>query len=395
MRNLLVLLALLALLCSCTRKPAEPGSLSASSFPPYVKWEGRYEEKAEETALLFTASGFTVSFSGTRLEAVFNHEGSDIYYNVGLDGESLPNPGRVFCLKAGEKTSSIVIEGLEEGMHTATMLKMSEPADGYVALAGLSTDGRFIERDRENDAGRLRFMFVCASGGSGYGSLAYTENPSVTPKRTTANSSSLHAFCYLTARLFKADVQFVAQSGWTVSIPDKAIADVMEQSGITASSDVQGALSTAPWDLQSWVPDLIIFNIGGNDTVSSLFDRPAYQGKVVEMVEKLHQAYPDAYMVWTHTNSNAGTYAITALSDAGFLRQGWLKEVVIPKVGYLKPSGEADNPWVSEGAGNHNSLATHIATADILANALETWGFARACENITLSSQRELLQSWQ
>ena len=102
----------------------------------------------------------------------------------------------------------------------------------------------------------------------------------------------------------------------------------------------------------------------------------AVNDEVVQMVKKLHEKYPNAYMIWTHTVSNAGKYAIQAMTDAGIMKAGYMKEVIIPKVG-------ADD---TVGANSHNSIATHIATAEIIADALsEHWGFMRLNPNIVMS----------
>jgi len=249
----------------------------------------------------------------------------------------------------------------------------------------METDGKFVQRDVEYDAGNFKFMFVCASGGSGHGSLGYTENGG-SLGRNTRNSSSLHSFNFLTARMFGADVQFVANSGWGVSYPkDKSILDVLDNSGITTSNNVSGAQLTAQWDHQKWVPDVIIFNIGGNDTTANGFEKTTYQKEVVELVKKLHELYPKAYMIWTHTNSNAGKYAVSALTDAGILKEDFITVAIIPKVG-------ADG---TTGANGHNSMVTHIATADILAQTLQdTWGFTKIRENILFEDFEHILTKY-
>ena len=87
-------------------------------------------------------------------------------------------------------------------------------------------------------------------------------------------------------------------------------------------------------------------------------------------------------MIWTHTNSNAGKYAISSLTDKGIMKAGYLKEVIIPKV-------EADG---TVGANSHNSLKTHIDTAQILADALtKNWGFTAIYPNVTLEDYESVL----
>lgn len=404
---LLLVLALLSALClgGCRQEPAEePGMqiLVGDDFLPaqqtFVKWEGRYDfteangSNPARVNLYHTASGFTVEFTGTALYVEFyaeianNSEKHYPYYNVAVDDEVLPNAaeGRAFCLTGGQQRVAIV-EGLPYGNHTVTCLKMSEPYDAMTSVILMETDGKFVARDVEYDAGNFKFMFVCASGGSGHGSLGYTENGG-SMGRNTSNSSSLHAFNYLTARMFGADVQFVANSGWGVSYPkNKSILDVLDYSGITTSNNVSGAQATGRWDYQQWIPDVIIFNIGGNDTTANGFDKATYQNEVVQLVKKLHELYPKAYMIWTHTNSNAGKYAVSALSDAGILKEEYITVAIIPKVG-------ADG---TEGANGHNSIVTHIATADILAQTLcDTWGFMKVRENISFEDFAHILQKF-
>ena len=374
------------------------------STEPYVKWEGRYDYTQPEgnepgkINLYHTASGFTVDFTGTELyvefDSVVNGDSKNRYpyYNVAVDNEIIPtiNPERTFHLTGGRERIKIV-GGLSNGRHTVKCLKMSEPYDAITSIVVMETDGSFIKRDVEYDNGNFRFMVICASGGSGHGSLAYSDNVNARTGRTTKNSSSLHAFNYLTARMFGADVQFVANSGWGVAYgTGTAISKVLDYSGITTSNNVLGAKQTALWDHQKWIPDVILFNIGGNDTTNGGFNQTTYQNAVVEMVQKLHNLYPNAYMVWTHTNSNAGKYAISAMSDAGILRAGYMKEAIIPKVG-----ATYNEEVMGVGANDHNSIKSHIVTADILAQTLhDNWGFTKLYDNITFEDYESILQKF-
>lgn len=365
---------------------------------PYIKWEGRYDytegegNSPDKINLYHTASGFTVDFVGTALYVEFSSEiAGDSenrypYYNVAVDDELIPTTAeeRTFRLTGGSERITIA-EGLPYGEHTVKCLKMSEPYDAITSIVAVETDGKFVARDVEYDAGNFKFMIVCASGGSGHGALGYSDDGKGACGRTTANSSSLHAFNYLTARMFGADVQFVANSGWGVSYPTgKSVYDVLDYSGITTSNNVSGAKTTALWEYRQWIPDVILFNIGGNDTTSGDFTQSVYQQEVVAMVQKLHTEYPDAYMVWTHTNSSAGNYAVSAMSDAGILKEDYMKVAIIPKVG-------ADG---TVGANGHNSLATHISTAEILADTLESWGYKRQYDNILFEDYESILQKF-
>ena len=371
---------------------------------PYIKWEGRYDYTAPEgnepgkINLYHTASGFTVDFTGTELFVDFDctvqgdSKNHYPYYNIAVDDEVLPTvkPERTFFLTGGRQRVKIV-GGLSNGKHTVKCLKMSEPYDALTSIVAMETDGSFLKRDVEYDKGNFRFMAICASGGSGHGALGYSDDTGARTGRTTKNSSSLHAFNYLTARMFNADVQFVGNSGWGVAFgTGQAVSKVLDYSGITISNNVSGAKQTALWDHQKWIPDVILFNIGGNDTISGSFVQDTYQQAVVDMVRKLHDLYPNAYMVWTHTNSNAGKYAVSAMTDAGILSAGYMKVAIIPKVG----ANYNDAP-MGVGANNHNSIKSHIVSADILAQTLhDNWGFTPLYQNITFEDYESVLQKF-
>lgn len=403
---LLFTAALMSGLSACSKPQEEQdvqflyGETLIETQTPYVKWEGRYDytpaegAKAAKVNLYHTASGFTVEFTGTSLTVEFDSEirgeGTEQaahypYYNVAVDDEVIPTvaPERTFCLTGGTQ-SVVIVDNLPEGKHQVQCLKMSEPYDARTSVVSMETDGSFLPRDVEFDAGNFKFMFVCASGGSGHGALGYSDDGKGSLGRTSANSSSLHAFNYLTARRFGADVQFVANSGWGLRYPaSRSVYEVLDYSGITVANNVAAAKTTAKWDAQQWIPDVIIFNIGGNDTTDGSFEQRGYQETVVATVQKLHEQYPNAYMVWTHTNSKAGNYAVSALTDAEIRKQSWFTVAIIPQVG--------NDGTV--GANSHNSMQTHITTADVLAETLQTtWKFMPIRENVRLEDYQSKLQ---
>lgn len=366
-----------------------------------VKWEGRYEYLSDvsETVtgasgsavmLYNTATGFTVNFTGTTLKVTFIHSASDIYYNFALDDETLPNPaaGRRFYLPDGEKVSEVtLVKDLPYGEHKITCLKTDEAADAYTAVSAFSTDGKFMYRNTAEDADTLKFMFVCASGGSGHGSLYYSKEATKSRVgRTRKNSSSLHAFNYLVARMYDADVQFVAQSGWGVKYP-KSMYDVLDYTGITPANSVAGAKETAKWDWSSYIPDIIILNIGGNDTTASAFEEKTYRETCVAMVKAIHENYPNAVIIWTHTGSKAGTYASEAFrADEEITAGGYLHDCIIPQKGY------GNSGWGTYGANDHNSFKTHIDTAEVLASYLKKLGYFPVRENVSFDEQKSFLE---
>lgn len=377
-----------------SNKSSISGSLLNEQDDPLVKWEGRNEFKIgdRETParmyLYHTATGFSIDFYGTSLEVDFYHSGlNDIYYEYAIDDEVIPTNNRRFYLPKGqEKYTALLAEDLSEGHHTIKCLKASEPRDGITAIEEFRTDGHFYYR-RGIDQEKLKFMCVNASSGSGYGVLAYSEGSSKI-SRTTKNSSSLHSYMYMTARRFDADVHYVASAGWGIAFPSKySIPAVFDYTGITTSNNVEGAKTTALWDHSSYVPDVILMHLGGNDTDEKDFDLVTYQETLVNFVDKLHKLYPLAKIIWLHTNTNSGGYGMTALEEFGAVRKGYVKEVIFPKVG----KGETgDNTY---GAASHHSFKSHLDASKIMTEFIsDTYGYEVKRDALTFEQFESIIE---
>lgn len=356
-------------------------NLVTAGDKPAVKWEGRYEYKDEMIYLYNAATGYTVDFVGTELSVEFWHDKGNIYYDVALDDEVLPNvnTSRRFYLPSGQQDYTWKISGLEKGHHKITCLKMDEAKNATTAIKSISTDGKFIYRNVENDADKLKVMAICASGGSGFGALGYSEVSNNAVNRTNANSSALHSFNYLTARMLDADIQYVASSGWGVNIADHSVIDALDYTGVTTSDNVTGAKTTAKWDAQNWVPDIVLINIGGNDGVASATSdyKKAYQKRVVELLQRLHGDYPYASIVWVHTTSSYWTLTNSAITSNGI---DYVLDCAIPNV------GEGTTGAGTYGASNHCSLKSQIDGTDIVVSLLESKvGYRRVRENINFN----------
>lgn len=343
---------------------------------PFLLYSGRryFSEALKMTFFYHTASGFEVEFEGTSLTLDFYHGSSasgrtagPIYFSAFVDGADLKEEEDYYI---DESHPRIVIR-IAPGRHRVKLLKRSEPAHGLVALKSAAADGQFFEPAATE---RSRFLLIGASGISGHGSLGRPNEA-----WTSKNSSSLYSFGYLSARMFDADVQFVAASGWGVTYGYNAT-NGGGKVNIPAAFDYVGIDDTdhivkSPWDPQSYVPDVIVTNIGGNDFssyINNLTDAAKkkeatlnFQSGVRDFLNKLHELYPAAKIVWTSTNENTGNGAasksvISELDPTG----KFVRTAVIQKVG-----SDGD----PEGADGHASVYTHIKSADIIAAKLESW----------------------
>lgn len=334
--------------------------------PAYVRWIGRtsYDESSDYMNFYNTGTGFAISFVGTELKVNISCTHSDSsyqrpYFTVSVDDEVAPE-GRVVSLH--EPISEVtLVSGLEYGPHTLTFMKRSEPIDSETGINEIWTDGYFTE---PSEASSFKVLIVGGSGISGHGNLGYQGQT-----RTTANSDGLQAFGYLAAASFNADVQFISASGWGLkwgyNISNRNgtvnIRTAFDKIGIGDDEE----LIDIDYDPLSFIPDFIIVNIGGNDFTSYVLNQTGaeltaakaeFRSSVTEFVSTMHNLYPSAMILWTHTGSQNGAEAETAIGDLDS-KHNYTRIVLIRQV------GEGDDPI---GADNHASLVTHQKNAEIL-----------------------------
>jgi len=371
MKKLMVLLILLTLgLFGCveTNEPTHPDQVNRLSEEQlnstYIDWYGRHIYQQDRMYFYHTATGLKVRFYGRVLRISFHLEMKrhDIYYSVSKDGSDLLTE-EPFIQKNADDVYEISFESY--GLHTVELVKRSEPEDGITSITQLETNGYFVEKEVIE---RPHFLIIGASGISGHGALGTEGKP-----RTTANSSSLHSFGFLTAQAFDGTYEFVANSGWGLAFGfndtsgEVNIQKAYEDIGIDSSQHLIGIPYT-----HEVIPDYIIVNIGGNDysaVINKLsgFDKTEkiqeFKESVGNFILKLRQDAPEAHIFWTMTEGSLnGTAASQVIAQLSLEDQTYVHVIVIKQV------GEDGDP---EGANNHASYITHQKSAQIIIDAIE------------------------
>lgn len=365
-------------LISCNKQSDETYLLTNENLNHTdIKWIGRthYDQESKQVFLYHTATGFELNYIGTSIEVTAyasnaKKEDRRPYFQVSFLDDIL-NDGERIAITEEEQTI-VLGENLKYGSHHISFIKLSEAYDGLTAIKQIKINGKLMPLKESNP---LRFQIIGGSGIHGHGALGINNEP-----RTTKNSSSLHAFGYLTARMFDGETQFIGNSGAGL-LYGYRYGSLMDYYDYVGLLDDGRSRVDVLWDHQTWIPDIVIINLGGNDFnsyISGLIGEKLqqeiknFQEAVVTFCQYIKSLYPNVYIIWTHTNSVNGQYANAAIQDAVL---DYVKVVVIPKVG-------SDGDPV--GANNHNSLNTHIRTADIISHALETWlGLNPIKSNIT------------
>ena len=362
----------------------------------YVNMSGRhyYNENESRMYFYYTASGFKVSFTGTKLEATllatgYNKLNNEARIVVLVDGEVYPAGGTTIVLNKAMEATYTLVEGLAQGKHSVEVLKRSEAIDNTIAIKDLTTDGNFEEplSDKEK-----KILVIGASGSTGYGNLA--KNTSVT--KNTYNSDGLKAFAYLTSRMYDTEIDEINASGWGVKWGWNS------QSGsanIPAAFYKTGILSTQSiekvnYDYAHEVYDLIIINLGMNDFnayLKNISDEAQFTAKTNEYMDAVKAFYNallnvyDCPILILHT-ANGNTKAEGYYNErvAAEINEGLESPRIFPII--IPANGSGTNM----GANSHANVQTHIWTVDKIAEWItNNLGWTKVRDNLVFNPTRD------
>ncbi|MDD3122232.1 MAG: SGNH/GDSL hydrolase family protein [Candidatus Izemoplasmatales bacterium] len=362
----------------------------------YVRFLGRtyYDESISATTIYSTASGFEVGFYGTSLEATFlatntSSISKQPYFIVFLDGETDPTKGNTFILYASE-VSYTLVSGLGEGYHHIRIVKRSEATDSVFSLKSISTDGSFAALPTEKT---LKIQFIGASTMMGYGNLAAKPSES----KSTENSNGMFAYPYLTSYMLDSEISILGASGWGISrgyntggVIDavKNIPNAFDYVGIDNNAEVLTALPK--WNQSSFVPNIIVVNLGSNDFNSSGYDSMSSVNQTafveqfvinyVDFLTKLHTYFPDAIIICAYGILSDNT----AIENATLEVVSEANTAFSSVYGFKMTTGSVLD--FSFGSDYHPSIQTHLVAANDLVNfILEITSYERIHEQITLN----------
>ncbi|MDR2822664.1 MAG: hypothetical protein LBV58_03845 [Acholeplasmatales bacterium] len=329
----------------------------------YIIWNGRHLFKDDRQYFYNTATGFIICFDGREviISLILENSNQDIYFSIFKDKEVLLD-SNVFSISDSE---DILISFDEPGIHYIELVKRSEPQDGETSLKSIETNGTFKKIEKEE---KPHFLLLGASGISGHGALGLPNTP-----RSTANSSSLHSFGYLTAKNFNGTVEFVSNSGWGVAFgfnnqsTTNNILNAYDYYGISSSEKLIGE----NYEHNNYIPDVIIVNAGGNDysaVINKLtgFEKQnkidEFKAAVFSLLMKLRTDAPDALIIWTMTSGSLnGNAALSVINQLEQVDKAHIHMIVIKDVGEGAPAG----------ANGHCSYLTHQLSAEVLSDAIE------------------------
>ena len=284
LRNTICAIALFGLMAACA---GNGGEKFVAANDPDILFMGR----------TVTLDDGSKAFNYPGVTAMFNFEGEKVdmltspgagYFMVEVDGQE---PRKVFVSPTDSVIS--IADSLGDGRHSARVTYAIEGYEFHPVIKGLRLgDGtKLLAADKRPD---LKLEFIGNSITCGYG----TEADSAAVKFSYDTENHCLSYAHLTARALDADVNIVARSG--IGIYRNFGDTITGGSPMTMPKQYFNAQlydDTRKWDPKSFQPDIILINLGTNDTSENNYDIALFEQAYREFLDQLLAGYPDSKFV--------------------------------------------------------------------------------------------------
>lgn len=259
-------------------------SLSVPANDEHIQYVGRF---SSDYTFSWTGSQIRCRFVGTSITAKLTTGSKKIAMQVIVDG----TPTKVVFVTPEEK-SYVLAENLKPGEHTVELFQRTEAYFGQTRFHGfeLSDNAKLLPVP----VAKRRVMVLGDSITCAYGSEETDRNKGNTPE----NQNGYMSYAAITARQVDADIMMICWSGKGM-YRNRGLNDVAEQNTIPVLFDrVVPQRETPTWDMASYVPDVVIINLGTNDLYrgpnkeKSELTKDEYFSAYKKMIAKLRSAYP-------------------------------------------------------------------------------------------------------
>lgn len=335
-----------------------------NNFPAddkHVRALGRTVVRNSVRYLSWSCSGVEFVFNGTQLSAdlwtdwTFDEPWKEIFQPwaaVFVNGE--PEPRKRFPLKEGTN-SYVLYESDREEEAVIRFAKLSEAAFSKMSIVSISADGEL--RPAEPKARRMEFIGDSITCGFGIESKSAEDN------FRTAEENSDITYAALTAKAFGADFNLISWSTigvWSSDTKDGTRNDswIMPMIYDAADVGIEGVTDRTPWDFGSFVPHVIVVNLGTNDE--------SYTKDIPERQEEFSAAY--GKFIADVRKNNPSSYIVCALGMMGAELFSAVEKAVSElsdgKIFAFELDGQLEADGT--GSGGHPNGVTHKKAAEKL-----------------------------
>ncbi len=261
----------------------------------YINLYGRnyYDGEQKSVVMSYGGAGFEIKFCGTSLSATFTSRlnSTSLYMQVLLDGEKVSYDAEdilkgSIAINGTTSKKYTVVENLPYGVHIIKVLRRSMYNSGEIGLQSVETDGFLMPALKKP---QLKIDIYGDSITAGYGicdGISWN----------SANSNGLLTYGYLLTEKLGAQSNMMGHSGWGVYV----------STGNSLNPDTQWydkidliPKSNQSWDLSSYVPDLVIINLGTNDAsgYGGNYSSAEFITKYKTMITSILEEAPNAHVI--------------------------------------------------------------------------------------------------
>lgn len=262
-----------------------------------VRRFGRTYEENGRLRFTNTAGGFEVSFIGTSLTAGLSAFGGSEKGALKVFVDGVETSRVSFPVYASSFT---LAEGLEEGIHTVAVRKMTEQGYFKTELSDLTSDGCFLTARAEKD---LKFEFYGDSITSGYGNLGNGSGYQVDEDGTQTYASML-------AETFDAEYSVVSYAGVPACLRSPNATFTM----LDIYDKVDASCGLA-YDFSGYDADVVFVNLGTNDANNEEKTPEAMCEGYAELLRGIRSKRPDALVLCVY-----GMMGIDPVIEQGIAR---------------------------------------------------------------------------
>lgn len=269
-----------------------------------VRLLGRTISHGDVRYLSWSCSGAEFVFTGTKLSAelwtdwVLDEPWKEIFQPwaaVFVNGKS--EPRMRFPLQSGTNRYTIYESETNEEV-IIRFVKLSEAAFSKIGIVSFSADGEI--RPAEPKSRRMEFIGDSITCGFGIESSSAEDN------FRTAEENSDITYAALTAKAFGADFDLISWS--TIGLWSSDTKDGTRNGGWImpmlydyADIGIEGILGLEhiPWDFGSFVPDVVVINLGTNDAsyTKGISERQEeFSAAYAEFLKTVREKNPDSYI---------------------------------------------------------------------------------------------------
>ncbi len=250
----------------------------------YLKFYGRDEFYTDYVTMDNEAAGFEATFYGTNLTCEMQGFYASYYgptmFSVIIDDATDYNSNS-FAFTSTDSREYTLAKNLEKGFHTIKVLKRTEAGATFATMTSLTTDGYFVKADEQK---KLKLEAYGDSITAGYGNM----RSSTAADGTNSNiQNTLMTYECVASRILDADINVMARSGIGLSVAANIVGDY----NMNTRYEYVTPLSDTKWNLHNYIPDVVVINLGTNDSWSGKFDRKTFVSEYVTFVKNLVANY--------------------------------------------------------------------------------------------------------